>query len=249
MMINLSGQSALVVGGSRGIGAATALLLAEAGADVCITYHRDRKSAESVIRLIRRLDRDACSVKCRVEDPADCRRVVAAVMKRFGRIDILVNSAGIWEYGAVGAISPRAWERSIAVNLNGTFFMCNAVVPEMKKRHYGRIINVSSTAGQRGEAFHAHYAASKGGVLALTRSMAVELVRDGIWVNAIAPGWVDTDMVSDVMKKEKRKISYSIPRGSIATPKEIAGPILFLASSLANHCVGVTLNVNGGSVL
>jgi 3-oxoacyl-[acyl-carrier protein] reductase len=248
-MITLSGQIALVTGGSRGIGAATALLLAQAGADLCITYARDRRSAQSVVKSIESLGRNAIAVQCRVEHPDDCRRTVASAVKRFSKIDILVNSAGIWEYGAMGKITSRDWERNIAVNLDGCFYMCNAVVPKMKKRRYGRIINVSSTAGQRGEAFHAPYAAAKGGVLALTRSMAVELIRDGIWVNAVAPGWVDTEMVSKVMKKEKREISASIPRGSIASAEEIAGPILFLASSLANHLVGATLNVNGGSVL
>jgi 3-oxoacyl-[acyl-carrier protein] reductase len=248
-MIDLSGQVALVTGGSRGIGAATAKLLAEAGADICITYARDRRSAQSVVSAVRAYHRDAIMVKCSVEREPDCRRAVALAVSHFGKIDILVNSAGIWEEGKIGSFKARDWQRSIDINLNGTFFMCNAAVPMMKKRRYGRIINVSSTAGQRGEAFHAHYAASKGGVLALTRSMAVELIGDGIWVNSVAPGWVDTEMVSAVMKKQKRKISASIPRGCIATAEEIAGPILFLSSSLANHLVGTTLSVNGGSVL
>ena len=173
------------------------------------------------------------------------------VRNKFQRIDILVNNAGIWEYGKIGEMTPKQWQRTIEINLTGTFNMCNVVVPIMQKQKYGRIINISSTAGQRGEALHSHYAASKGGIIAFTKSLGPELIRDGIWVNCVAPGWVNTDMVSDVFKnlKETKEIVKSIPRGKVATPEEIAGPIIFLASHLADNIVGEILNVNGGSVL
>jgi len=129
--------------------------------------------------------------------------------------------------------------------------MCNSVIPSMRKQHYGRIINVSSTAGQRGEAFYAAYGASKGGINAFTKSIAPEVIVDGIWVNCVAPGWVETDMTASEMKNPsaRKKIIATIPRNKIATADEIAGPILFLASSLSNHVVGEILNINGGSVL
>jgi 3-oxoacyl-[acyl-carrier protein] reductase len=128
--------------------------------------------------------------------------------------------------------------------------MCNAVIPHMKARKYGRIINISSTAGQRGEAYHSPYAASKGGVIAFTKSIAAELIKHGIWVNCVAPGWVDTEMISDAVQnpKNKREIEETIPRGTLSAPEEIAGPILFLASHFANNIVGEVINVNGGSV-
>lgn len=250
-MFDLRNQVALITGGSRGIGAATARLFADAGATVVITYRRRRDEAEKVIGSIRQSAQPALAFPAKVEDMKSCSRVVDAVMRKFGQIDILVNSAGIWEYGEIGKLPSREWQKTIDINLTGTFNMCTSVVPRMKKRRYGRIVNISSTAGQRGEPFHSHYAASKGGIIAFTKSIAPELIRHGIRVNCVAPGWVDTRMVEHVFSDpaEKRKILQSIPRGKIATPLEIAGPILFLASPLADNIVGEILNVNGGSVL
>jgi 3-oxoacyl-[acyl-carrier protein] reductase len=250
-MLDFSHQCVLITGGSRGIGAATALLFAKAGANVAIMYSNDKKSADKVIGQIRSLGAGCYGVRGCVENASDSKRVVGEVIKKFGRIDILVNSAGIWGKGRIGSFPDREWEKTIAVNLTGTFNMCNAVVPVMKRQKYGRIVNVSSTAAQRGEADHSHYAASKGGINAFTKSIAVELIRYGIWVNCVAPGWVDTDMVSHVFKSpvNKKEIFGTIPRGRIGKPEEIAGPILFLASHLADNLVGEILNVNGGSVL
>ncbi len=148
-------------------------------------------------------------------------------------------------------MSLAEWRKTIEVNLTGIFSMCKVVIPIMKKQKYGRIINISSTAGQRGEAFHSHYAASKGGVIAFTKSIAPELIKDGIRVNCVAPGWVDTEMIAKVYKSSRHRteINQSIPRGKVASPQDIAGPIVFLASNLADHIVGTVLNVNGGSVL
>lgn len=250
-MINLSGNVAIVTGGSRGIGAATAILLARAGAHVVITYRKNTGRAEEVAKHVRSLGKSCLVLKASVEKPRDCLNVADAAVKKLRRIDILVNSAGIWEYGEVGRMTQKQWEKTIAVNLTGTFNMCSAVLPIMKKQKYGRIINISSTAGQRGEAFHSHYAASKGGIIAFTKSLAVELISMGIWVNCVAPGWVETDMTTAEMEnlKIRRQILKTIPRGRVATPEEIAGPILFLSSKLANNIVGEVLNVNGGSIL
>jgi 3-oxoacyl-[acyl-carrier protein] reductase len=250
-MIDLSGQIALVTGGSRGIGAATARALARSGADVAIQYRADLAAARGVAREIEKMGRRAIVVRARIERETDARRAVRTVLATFGKIDILVNSAGIWESGRIGTMSLAHWRRTIGVNLDGTYAMCAAVTPSMKRRKYGRIVNVSSTAGQRGEAFHSQYAASKGGVNAFTKSAAVELAPFGISVNCVAPGWVDTEMVSGVLGngRTKRAIERSIPRGKVASADEIAGPILFLVSALADHVVGEILNVNGGSVL
>lgn len=250
-MIDLSGQVALVTGGSRGIGAATAKLLAKAGAQVVITFTRDQKAAIKVVEELQTLNGKAFAMKCNIQYASDCNKTILCAMKKMGSIDILVNSAGIWEYGQVGKMSVEEWERTININLTGTFNMCNGVIPLMKKQRFGKIINIASTAGQRGEAFHSHYAASKGGIIAFTKSLAVEVIRHRIWVNCVAPGWVKTEMVSHIFNRsmKKKEIFRSIPRGAIATPEEIAGPVVFLASHLANHIVGEILNVNGGSVL
>lgn len=250
-MIDLSNQIALVTGGSRGIGATTAVLLAKAGANVAITYRAKKQSAQDIVRKIREIGKMGIAFQCNVESMNSCKKVIKNLKREFGKIDILVNSAGIWEYGPIAMMTPKKWERTISINLTGTFNMCHLVVPIMKHQKRGRIINVSSTAGQRGEPFYSHYASSKGGIIAFTKSIAVELIRYGIWVNCVAPGWVDTDMTSHIFKnpRSRRKIIESIPRRKIATPDEIAGPIVFLASDLSNNIIGEILNVNGGSVL
>jgi len=185
-----------------------------------------------------------------VASESQVRGVLRKVVHHFGRIDILVNNAGIWKYGAIGSMTARQWDETLDVNLKGTFLFCNEAVRYMKRRG-GKIINVSSTAGQRGEAFHSHYAASKAGMIAFTKSIADELARYDINVNCVAPGWVDTDMTAGVLssKKTRKQIESGIPRGRVASPEEIAGPILFLASDLSNHLVGTTLSVNGGGVM
>ncbi|HUL43437.1 MAG TPA: SDR family NAD(P)-dependent oxidoreductase [Bacteroidota bacterium] len=251
MMINLSNQVVCISGGSRGIGAATARLFARSGASVAILFSQNKREAGHVIDSVEEYGRDAEAFRCRVEQLDDCQKAIRSVLRHFGKIDILVNSAGIWEFGKIGELSERNWKKTLDVNLTGTFNLCNEVVPIMKRRKYGRIINISSTAGQRGEPFHSHYAASKGGIIAFTKSIAAELIRDGIRVNCVAPGWVDTDMVAGALRnrRARKEIEQSIPRNKIATPEDIAGPILFLASDLSDHIVGEVINVNGGSVL
>lgn len=250
-MIDLNNKVALITGGSRGIGAACVVLFAKAGASVSFTYRSNEKAANEVLKKISNLNKQAIALKCRIEDFKDVSKTVSKVIDHFGKIDILVNNAGIWTESKIERLSDKIWDQTININLKGTMNFCKAVIPYMKKQKYGRIINVSSTAGQRGEAFHSHYAASKGGIIAFTKSIAVELIKYGIYVNCVAPGWVITDMTIPYLKvkKNENKVKSTIPRGIIATPEEIAGPILFLSSDLANNIVGEILNVNGGSVL
>lgn len=249
--INLINQVVLITGGSRGIGAATAKLFAEAGADVAITYRgRDQKATE-LLDIIKRLGRKAKSYKGDNSKAEVVKKIVENVAADLGRIDILVNNAGIWTYGEIDSMDEEVWDETMELNLKGTFLFCRYVVPVMKKLGGGKIINVSSTAGQRGEAFHSHYAATKGGVISFTKSLSTELGPYNIRVNSVAPGWVDTEMSAIALGDEKTKeeIRRSIPLGRIPTAEDIAGPILFLASDLSKHITGEILNVNGGSVL
>ncbi|MCU0453522.1 MAG: SDR family oxidoreductase [Bacteroidetes bacterium] len=250
-MLDLSGQVAIVTGGSRGIGASIAELLARVGADVVITYHRDKRAADRVACEVRSFGPECLVVRADVSKPADVRRTVRAAMKQFGRIDVLVNNAGIWTYGAIGRMSERVWDETLDVNMKGTFLFCNEVVPHMKKRRSGRIINIASTAGQRGEAFHSHYAASKGAMIAFTKSIGPELAPFGILVNNVAPGWVDTDMSASALRvpASLRQVTKGIPNRRVATGEDIAGAVLFLASEFSAHLVGSTISVNGGGVL
>lgn len=250
-MINFDGEVALITGGSRGIGASVARMFAAAGGTVAITYVGREDAAKEVLKEVQKLGQKGIAVRGDVSVWTDVQRIVDEVLRSFGRVDVLVNNAGIWTYGEVDGMSDEVWERTIDVNLKGTFYMCRAVIPHMKQQGGGRIINISSTAGQRGEAFHSHYAASKGGIISFTKSLAVELAPFNILVNSVAPGWVDTDMCEEVFgdPNYKEEVRKTIPLGRIAVPDDIAGPVIFLASHLARHITGEVLNVNGGSVL
>jgi 3-oxoacyl-[acyl-carrier protein] reductase len=251
MKIDLAGKTALVTGGSRGIGAAVVRTLAEAGADIGFTYIAHTKEADAVKKSVERRGRTCIPIKAAVSELKEVRKAVRQAAKIFRHIDILVNNAGIWTYGEIGAMTERQWDETISVNLKSVFLFCNEVVPLMKKQGGGKIINISSTAGQRGEPFHSHYAASKGGVIAFTKSLGPELVPFNIFVNCVAPGWVETDMTRDDLRDPKtgEEIKRVIPQGRVATPKEIAGSVLFLASELSGYLVGSIISVNGGSVL
>ncbi|MGQ9801098.1 MAG: SDR family NAD(P)-dependent oxidoreductase [Candidatus Saccharicenans sp.] len=250
-MIRLDGKKALVTGGSRGIGRATAVLLAAAGADVAIHYQRNEPAAQEAKRLVEERGREGLLCRAEISGRTEVEKMVNQVGEHWGRIDILVNNAGIWTYGEMGNMPEEVWRETMAINLDGVFFATNAVVPWMKKNGQGWIVNVASTAAVRGEAFHSHYAASKGALLALTKSLAVELAPANIRVNCVAPGWVDTDMCTEVFADPefREKVRQSIPLKRIPPPEDIAGPILFLVSDLAVHITGEILNVNGGSVL
>ena len=250
-MISLQNKISVITGGSRGIGAASAILLAKAGSDIVVNYVANEREAQSIADEIRSLGRKAVLHRGNVGCAATAKDLIEAAVQHFGKIDIVINNAGIWTYGEVGQMDPSVWDETIEVNLRGVFNVCNAAVPYLKIQRAGRIINISSTAGQRGEAFHSHYAATKGGILAFTKSLAVELAPFNILVNAVAPGWVDTDMNAEVFADVdfKRRAIDNIPLKKIATSDDVAGSVLFLASQFSEHITGSTINVNGGAVL
>ncbi len=250
-MIDLQKQVALITGASRGIGAATALKFAEAGASVIVHYHRDEAAAVRVVADCRKFGIEAIAVQADLSRFAEVGGLFEKSLAAFGRIDVLVANAGIWKGAAIDELDEAAWQETIAVNLTSIYACCHFAAKPMKQQRGGRIITVSSTAGQRGEAFYSHYAASKGGIISFTKSLAAELGSYGITVNCVAPGWVYTDMSAAALddKQEIEKINRAIPLGRIATADDIAGPILFLASELARHITGEILNVNGGAVL
>ena len=246
----LSGRVAIVTGGSRGIGRATVLRLAEAGADVVINYIRNEAAAEEVARQARVHGVQALPVRADVAHVDQAAALVQKTVEQFDRVDLLVANAGVWEGAPVEEMSEEVWDRVIDANLKGTWTTCRAVVPLMKRQRSGVIIIVSSTAGQRGEAGYSNYAASKGGQISFTKSLAAELAPD-IRVNCVAPGWVDTELNEGVFadKRFKQKIIDTIPLGRVATADDLALSIVFLASDWAGSITGEVLNVNGGSVL
>lgn len=249
-MITLKNKAALITGGSRGIGKACVELFLKAGADVAFTYNFAKKESDEII-LEQKGTSELKAYKVDISNQDEIKKVVESVIKDFGRIDILVNNAGIWKEAAVENMSKEEWDEMMNINLTSTFLFTKFVVPGMKQSKFGKIINISSTAGQRGEAFHSHYAASKGGMISLTKSLASELGEFNITVNCVAPGWVFTDMTHDALSDHEvyNKVLKDIPLMKVAQPEEIAGPVLFLASELASHITGEILNVNGGSIL
>jgi 3-oxoacyl-[acyl-carrier protein] reductase len=249
--IGLADRVALVTGGSRGIGKAVVLLLASHGVKVVVNYVSDEESAAATVNEARAGGGEVVAIQADVSKLAEGERVVTETVERFQRIDFLICNAGIWEGAAVESIPEALWDRTMDINLKGTWSVCRAAAPIMKRQKFGRIVIVSSTAGQRGEAFVSNYAASKGGQIAFTKSLSSELAPSGINVNSVAPGWVETDMTRDVFSDtaSRESILKTIPTGRVATPEDIAGPIVFLCSKWADNITGEVLNVNGGSVL
>jgi len=249
-MVELKSKIVLITGGSRGIGAACVKLFAKAGAAVAFTYQSNKDAAEKLIKDCSRGSK-VKAYKCDLNNADEIEKTVNKVCSDFEKVDILVNNAGLWKYGPADKMSLKDWEETIRINLTGTFLFTKAVIPLMKKNKFGRIINITSTAGQRGEANYSHYASSKGGVISFTKSMATELGPYNITTNSVAPGWVYTDMTSDELSdnKYRKKVEEDIPLKRIASAEDIAGPVLFLASDLARHINGEILNVNGGSIL
>ena len=248
-MIGFAGQRVLVTGGSRGIGRATALLFARGGADVGVTFHTRTADAEAVSREIRAMGRRAFHSGGDLADPTVVERVFRECRAAFGGLDCFVANAGVWPTEALplGRLPEQRWRATMAQNLDAVFLTTRAALGLMGPG--GRVVLVSSTAGQRGEAFHADYAATKGALISMTKSLAIEYAPD-ITVNCVAPGWVDTEMSAGPYAGEGRaRIEATIPLRRIPPPEDIAGPILFLCSPLARHITGEVLNVNGGSVL
>jgi 3-oxoacyl-[acyl-carrier protein] reductase len=251
MMISLAGQRTLITGGSRGIGRAAAIMFAEAGSDVAFNYFRDEKAALEVKKAVEAHGRRCLVRKADLSRREEAVALAGTVADAWGGIDILINNHGIWTYLEMGEGNADSWKQTMEVNLDGVFYLTDAVVPLMKARRSGNIVNVGSTAGIRGEAHHSHYAATKGAISALTKSWSTELAPFGIRVNCVAPGWVDTDMSAESFADPafKESIRRSIPLQRIPTAEDIAGPILFIASELARHITGAIINVNGGAVL
>jgi 3-oxoacyl-[acyl-carrier protein] reductase len=249
-MKDFAGKRALVTGGSRGIGAATAELFAEFGVHVAIGYRNRKDDADAVVKKLSDRGVKAAAFSTDISTPEGADKLVQQSVQALGGLDYFVGNAGIWpvEDVPVAAMDDRRWRRTMAENVDSMFYTTRAAARVMADN--GRIVLVASTAGQRGEANHADYAASKGAMISYVKSMCIEMAPRGITVNSVAPGWVDTEMAEPAYGGGNRdRIAKSIPIGRIATPRDIAGPIVFLCSELARHVTGEIVNVNGGSVL
>lgn len=252
-MISLTGKAVLITGGSRGIGAAAVRMFAQAGADVVFNYVRNKDAARKVELEARKHGTRVESLKADLGRMADARRLVHFAIERLGQLDILVANAGIWNAAdaPIETMVEQQWDEMIRANLKSVYSVTHYAAAHMIPRKSGRIIAISSTAGQRGEAFHSHYAATKGAIISFVKGLSTELAPHNILVNCVAPGWVDTDMSKPVLntKAGKAAVAAAIPLRRPATAEEIAGPILFMASDLATFITGEVLNVNGGAVL
>jgi 3-oxoacyl-[acyl-carrier protein] reductase len=249
-MMELRGRRVVVTGGSRGIGAATALAFARAGADVVVGYRSRRAEADSVVLDCVSHGVRAAAIAADLSKRGGADALCIAATAVLGAIDVIVVNAGYWPTTPepIATMSDTRWHDTAAQNYESMFQCARAAARSVTDG--GRIVFVSSTAGQRGEAFHADYAAAKGAMIALTKSIAIELAPRQVTVNAVAPGWVLTDAIAPVVfGDEATRIAEAIPLGRIASPSDIAGPIVFLASGMARHITGEILNVNGGSVL
>lgn len=244
------GKTAIVTGASRGVGRATVLRLAEGGANVVINFLKEKEKAEEVANACLQLGVGAITVQGDSSSLDDAYKIAEATVKNFGSIDLLVLNAGIWQGAPIEEMKEEVWDSVLRTNLKSAWAMTRACVPEMKKAEKGAIVLVSSTAGQRGEANYSCYAASKGGQISFTKSLATELAPK-IRVNAVAPGWIETAMVRPVFEDEeyKRQVIDSIPLKRVATTDDVALSICFLLSDWARHITGEILNINGGTVL
>ncbi len=251
MNLTLDNKVALITGGSRGIGAAAVKLFVAAGAKVIFNYQSAKAQAE---RLVAECGAENCrALQSELSTTEAAQQLVSSTISAFGRLDILVANHGIWppEDAPIDHLSDEQWHRTIAVNLDSVFALIKHSVAQMKKQKTGHIVLVSSTAGQRGEAFHCDYAASKGALISMVKGLSTELAPGNIRVNCVAPGWVDTDMSAAALNDPptREKVFRAIPMGRVGTPDEIAGPILFLCTPYAGFITGEVFNVNGGAVL
>jgi 3-oxoacyl-[acyl-carrier protein] reductase len=247
--LDLTGRVAVVTGGSRGIGWAVSEVLAQAGAEVAILYRENEDAAEEALQTLRSTGANAIAIRCDVSREEQVSAAFARMREELGRIDILVNNAGIWRHAPIVEMTAEGIDETLRVNLAGVLLVTREAVKDMLTREWGRIVNVGSTAGIRGEPFHAHYAATKGALFALSRSLAGELSHRGITVNTVSPGWVFTDMTSEALTPDKvRELEKSIPTGRLTHPEDVANAVLFLASQLAAQITGANIDVNGGAV-
>jgi len=249
-MLTLEGRVALVTGGGRGIGRAISLLLARVGAKVAVNYRTNEEAASAAVDSIRTAGGTAVALPADVSRPEEASRLVAETEARLGPLDVLVVNHGIWRRAPIDAMTPEQWDEMLRINLGGAYAVCHHAARAMIPRRRGAIVTIASTAGQRGEPYHAHYAASKGALLAFTKSLAAELAPHGIRVNCVSPGWVITDMSRGALQGPGAADAVAaIPLGRPGTPEEIAGPVAFLASDLASYLYGEVLSVNGGAVM
>lgn len=250
--LDLSGKVALVTGGSRGIGAATVKMFVDAGARVFFNYHRAQSDAEN---LVRGCGRETCAfMQAQLDHAESGGEMVEQAVRRFGRLDIIVANHGIWpsQDVSIDRMSEEQWKNTMGINLDSVFGLIKRGVAQMKQQKSGgHVVIISSTAGQRGEAYHCDYAASKGAVISMVKGLSTELAPEGIHVNCVAPGWVDTDMAAPAINdpQMRARIFRTIPLGRIGTPDEVAAAILFLCTPHAGFITGEVLNVNGGAVL
>ena len=245
----MQGKSAVVTGSSRGIGAAIATLYAKEGASVIINCHQEVNEAENVVRRIHEAGGKATACVADVRSAKDSERLVQTAVDTNGRIDILVNNAGIVRDAMFDKMTPEAWQEVIDTNLTGAFNCCRAAFGPMKAQNHGRIISISSIVAEMGNIGQVNYAASKAGVLGLTRAMALEFARYGILVNAIAPGFCVTKLTAAIPDQVKEKIIAKIPLRRFGDPNEIAYAALYLASDECSYMTGQVLSVNGGMYL
>ncbi len=249
-MLSLAGKTSLVTGGSRGIGRATCLLFGRLGARVAVAFTREEAAARDVVAALEAAGSAAAALRADLGRDGEAERLVEAAEEALGPLDVLVANHGIWKRAPIDSMTPAQWDEMVRTNLTSVRALCSAVAPRMAGRGSGSIVLVASTAGQRGEPFHSHYAATKGGVIALTKSLGSELGPRGVRVNCVAPGWVMTDMSREAIETAPDDaVRRAIPLGRPGTPEEIAGPIAFLASDLASYMHGQILSVNGGAVM
>jgi 3-oxoacyl-[acyl-carrier protein] reductase len=258
VQLSITGKVALITGGSRGIGASTVKMFCAAGAKVVFNYQKARAAAEGVVA---ECGPSSCAaIQAELSCAQDAEELVKATVAKFGRIDCLVANHGIWPPHdmPIDEMTEEQWRQTIAVNLDSVFGLVKYSVSQIKRQGRpktgdaaGRIVIISSTAGQRGEAFHCDYAASKGAVISMVKGLSTELARDGIYVNCVAPGWVATDMAAPALEnsKTRERVFATIPLGRVGKPEEIAAPVLFLCTQHAGFITGEILNVNGGAVL
>ena len=250
VVLSLEGRVALVTGASRGIGAAIAVLFGRLGARVAVNYRQDEAAARATADAIRSAGGVAVTLQADLSQAAEADRLVEEAEKALGPLDTLVVNHGIWKRASLVDMTPEQWDETMRVNLDAACAVCRSAARRMLTRKRGVMVLIASTSGQRGEAHYSHYSASKGALLAFTKSLASELAPGGIRVNGVAPGWVLTDMSRDALGGESgREALDKIPLGRPGTPEEIAGPVAFLASDLSSYLFGEILCVNGGAVM